>query len=492
MAASSLADFDLVFEDESLICHICLSLFENPQKLECCSKHMCKNCIDNLKNSICPFCRTKPVRYTASLELRIRVFRAHVWCINRKRGCPWHGELRLMGAHRFPDHPNPMAGCPFQEVKCPYEGCREKVVRWNLLRHEVLDCPGSPLHNASQSNARSKKEADVIRTHTANLKKVSSMVEAHSSQLQEIKKELEMHEQSSSSTRRRVDAQEVDLNDLKRRIGSLEELPTPSTEVAVPAVSTGGVQECVLCESLTKKLHEMQVEMEKMNAELTAMRTMPTSSIIPMNVGPVIDKKGKKGRPEKTAVHHCLCEENALQLRDLKLLMDELQIKVANRAVSAQMDSAKTSSRAHDDIMQRLNRLEQSRQATTASRREAAKTENAKVSRLEQKLSSLEQRVMAEQRRRGASRAGGNTSYGTNHAVIDNMKTEMQLMWRAIQELHSTSHSGGETELDFVVRRFYNRDGYPVVILTPTKLSRNEVFTLMLKCVAACVVTFVI
>ena len=489
MAANRLVDFDLVYEDESLICPICLSLLENPQQLDCCSKHMCKNCIDNLKDSICPFCRTKPVRCTASLELRMRVFRAHVWCVNRSRGCPWYGELRLLGAHRFPDTPNPMAGCAYQDVKCPNEGCREKIVRWNLMRHEVLECPGSPLHGASQSSSRSKKEADVIRTHTANLKKVTATVESQSTQLQEVRKGLEMHEQASSSTRRKVDAQEVDLNDLKRRIGSLEEVATPSMEVVVPTV--GVVQQCTLCESFTKKLHDVQVEMEKMNAELTAMRAMPISSSIPVTVGSAVDKE-KVVQVKEQACHRCMCEKNALQLRDLKHVLDEMQAKLTKRVAGAHSDSA-SPSRVHDNIMQRLSRLEQLKQVTASSRREASKAENAKVSKLEQRLSSLEQRVIAEQRRKGSNRGGGGGgSYGTNNAVIENMKTEMFLMWRAIQEVHTTTHNIPESQLDYIVRRFYYREGYPVVILTPTRLSQNETFTLMLKCVAACVITCII
>lgn len=494
MAASTLVEFDLVYEDESLICHICLSLFENPQRLECCSKHICKNCIDNLKGSICPFCRTKPVRYTASLELRMRVFRANVWCVNKRHGCPWNGELRLLGAHRFPDNPNPMAGCAYQEVRCPHEGCREKVVRWNLIRHEVLDCPASPLHMASQSSGRSKKEADVIRTHTTTLRKVTSMVESQTGRLQEMKKDLEIHEQASSSTRRRVDAQEVDLNDLKRRIGSLEEFTTPPTDMIVAGISTTtAAQQCTACESLIKKLHEMQVEVEKLNAELTEIRTRPIPTAIPVTASLLMEKKSKKPRAEKSASHHCVCEENALQLRDLKLQLDELQIKVANRVVNTQTDSAKTTSRPSDDILQRLNRLEQSKQAMAASRRETTKSENAKMSKLEQRLSSLEQRVIAEQRRKGGHRSsGGSGNCAMNHAVLENMRTEMFLIWRAIQEMHTVSHNHEETNLDFIVKRFYNRDGYPVVILTPTKLSKNEVFGLMLKCIAACVVTSIL
>lgn len=85
-------DFVAIPKGTSVECPVCMGVFIDPYRTECCSNYLCFRCISRLDR--CPLCRSK-AKYTYSLNtiLQDRIHGLHVYCTNKSRGCKWIGKL---------------------------------------------------------------------------------------------------------------------------------------------------------------------------------------------------------------------------------------------------------------------------------------------------------------------------------------------------------------------------------------------------------------
>ena len=87
-----------VFQTECPICHLIL---REPFLVSCCGTHYCHTCIQQLQadNSPCPICREDNFDVFPNKGLNRSLKQLQVYCIHRKDGCQWRGELGGLDQH---------------------------------------------------------------------------------------------------------------------------------------------------------------------------------------------------------------------------------------------------------------------------------------------------------------------------------------------------------------------------------------------------------
>ena len=134
-------DYDFVEEvSGSLKCEtICIKVLRDPQLTECCGQHFCGTCLQHwLKRKgkkECPHCRAENFTHILYKPAKRKIDQLKIYCINRKAGCEWVGELNTIQAHI-----NSGSGCGYMEVCCT-NSCGEKLIRKNLHCHVTQQCP---------------------------------------------------------------------------------------------------------------------------------------------------------------------------------------------------------------------------------------------------------------------------------------------------------------------------------------------------------------
>ena len=114
-----------------LECEICLEILEDPVQTTCCGQGYCKNCIDEVKNEVCPHCRAKLEVFPDKKSLRlINDLKIHCpYHIENK--CKWKGSLSELNSH--------LKNCDIKPITCPL-GCGEQFEKKNKEFHTEYFC----------------------------------------------------------------------------------------------------------------------------------------------------------------------------------------------------------------------------------------------------------------------------------------------------------------------------------------------------------------
>ena len=101
-----LLDYDFVeIIPDRLTCCICKGPCNKARLLECCSKGYCTSCLNNWRinkdpgQPICPLKCTSPYNSIANGEVDRTIQSLKIYCVNKKWGCEWEGELREINKH---------------------------------------------------------------------------------------------------------------------------------------------------------------------------------------------------------------------------------------------------------------------------------------------------------------------------------------------------------------------------------------------------------
>ena len=122
-------------------CNICCNVFESPQLLTCCSRSICKTCIEKYfrraealvdKNRACPFCREVDYRMINNTSLEESINELKVQCRYKDNGCGWYGSLQNGKLH--------LKECDFMPIDCPNNCGSVKFERCKLAKH-FQECP---------------------------------------------------------------------------------------------------------------------------------------------------------------------------------------------------------------------------------------------------------------------------------------------------------------------------------------------------------------
>ena len=139
-------DYNFVDGERSkdCICHICILVSRDAQKLKCCGNIYCKSCLQQLKESAkdfkCSTCRSDiSNNYFSDTRADKRIKSLEVYCTNRESyclqddsSCQWKGYLKDIDTH--------LQQCPYQFISCTND-CGEYVQRKQLQYHLENDCP---------------------------------------------------------------------------------------------------------------------------------------------------------------------------------------------------------------------------------------------------------------------------------------------------------------------------------------------------------------
>ena len=125
---------------DRFICLICHCIMREPHIVTCCSRKMCRDCIQyvDLLGQPCPNCREPNFNSFLERQLNSEILDLKVRCTHHNNGCEWVGELRDLKKHT-----NPVDGsCGFVTVKCPF-GCPMAYLCKDTINHESV-CTNLP------------------------------------------------------------------------------------------------------------------------------------------------------------------------------------------------------------------------------------------------------------------------------------------------------------------------------------------------------------
>ena len=131
-----------------LICSICSYLSREPYLSGCCGQTFCKSCLESEKkaNSIteaCPKCQNEEFVAIPHHQANKILKSLHVFCINKKKGCEWQGEVDAVTSHLEGSN-----SCQFEDLTCPNE-CGMCLQRQHLTIHVEDECVGRKVDDAS-------------------------------------------------------------------------------------------------------------------------------------------------------------------------------------------------------------------------------------------------------------------------------------------------------------------------------------------------------
>lgn len=130
--------YDLEFLDsppDEYHCPICHLVMKDPQIVDCCGYKYCLGCIDrvSLASKPCPMCQEVTFKNMSEKQLQRKILDLKVYCVEKKHGCEWDGEIRQLEIHLN-------GKCLYVQVSCPLN-CGKVMQRSKLSQHEEDDCP---------------------------------------------------------------------------------------------------------------------------------------------------------------------------------------------------------------------------------------------------------------------------------------------------------------------------------------------------------------
>lgn len=156
-------------------CSICLDVLKEPQLTQCCGHHFCLSCLVKVQkdNKPCPLCKESNVKGVLNKGLQRTINGLKIYCPMKSRGCSWQGEVRGL-----PDHlqkGSREGECIYVAVFCA-NGCRQKIERNVLKKHENEDCPKRPTFDPIEVTRRLQElieDNEELQTTVDRLKKVN-------------------------------------------------------------------------------------------------------------------------------------------------------------------------------------------------------------------------------------------------------------------------------------------------------------------------------
>ena len=123
-----------------LKCPICLDiLLDDPHLVSCCGHHICGACLRNMGLlKPCPLCKSAKFQKVPDKGYQRALNSLQVYCLYKKDGCPWSGELKELGHHIAKE-----GTCAYVRFPCKHS-CRESIIRSELHEHETSMCPLRP------------------------------------------------------------------------------------------------------------------------------------------------------------------------------------------------------------------------------------------------------------------------------------------------------------------------------------------------------------
>ena len=163
-------------------CLICHCVMREPHIVTCCSRKMCRDCIQhvNLSGQPCPHCREPHFNSFLEKQLNSEILDLKVCCTHHKNGCEWVGELRDLKKHIN-------SSCEFAKVKCPF-GCPVAYLRKDAINHESM-CTNLP---SEMHIKRIMKETDQFKEELqAMLNQFRELYKSESARVKELTTQLE-------------------------------------------------------------------------------------------------------------------------------------------------------------------------------------------------------------------------------------------------------------------------------------------------------------
>ena len=143
MALSKLSSSDCEFVEQTskeFDCPVCFQFVWNPFLTACCGNHFCDACVKftKEKNNQCPFCNEKPIIGIIDKKFQRQINELQVYCLHKKRGCSWVGELGKLTEHLEQDKND--GDCKFVQLSCSLS-CGKTIFRCELEEHLTRECP---------------------------------------------------------------------------------------------------------------------------------------------------------------------------------------------------------------------------------------------------------------------------------------------------------------------------------------------------------------
>ena len=143
MALSKFSSSDCEFVEqtsEDFDCPVCFQLIRNPFLTACCGNHFCETCVKSTKekSNRCPFCNEKPISGITDKKFQRQINELQVYCVHKKHGCSWVGELGKLIKHLEKDKID--GECNFVLLPCSLV-CGKQILRCELKEHLTEECP---------------------------------------------------------------------------------------------------------------------------------------------------------------------------------------------------------------------------------------------------------------------------------------------------------------------------------------------------------------
>ena len=122
------------------VCPICFQVVWNPFLTACCGNHLCEACVETTKekSNQCPFCNKESISGIIDKKLQRQINELQVYCLHKKHGCLWVGELGKLAKHLEEDNSN--GECKFVLLPCSFS-CGKQMFRCELEEHLAEECP---------------------------------------------------------------------------------------------------------------------------------------------------------------------------------------------------------------------------------------------------------------------------------------------------------------------------------------------------------------
>ena len=143
MALSKLSSSECEFVEQTskdFDCPICFQFVWNPFLTACCGNHFCDACVKfaKEKSNQCPFCNEKPIIGIIDKKFQRQINELQVYCLHKKHGCSWVGELGKLPKHLEQDKTD--GDCKFIQLSCSLS-CGKAIFRCELEEHLIMECP---------------------------------------------------------------------------------------------------------------------------------------------------------------------------------------------------------------------------------------------------------------------------------------------------------------------------------------------------------------
>ena len=270
-------------QNEILSCIICLDVLVSPHQITCCGEYVCKKCIDSHlqreavvrkdKKPRCFNCRKTEFRLIENSDLKKSIGKLSVYCLYRKSGCMWSGQLQNSEAHlreclfcpidcpngckygridrrNFSKH---LAECPLQSMECPYKciGCKMED---SFPRKEIQVHSNKEIHHhlvmLAKSNIGQYEECDIT---------LATLRSSHDEMVKEKTERIQSQKQVLTSLEQTIKSLEANLLGLTQKISTLKETEDTNRARCIAELNKKGEEARKLQHVSQETLAEIQV-----------------------------------------------------------------------------------------------------------------------------------------------------------------------------------------------------------------------------------------